>query len=307
MYDLGLPSLAWCPIPDQLDTVPLPGDQQLGQFPTAQSPFTGIPAFQESGDLGGAYHGFTVGGGFAEIPRDHEMDSTATTAAPSCADFYPSSSYQSTADSEDKKSAEEILECITLLCELNGALCEYHAPATATKLRVGDVNQPNPPNLAPLDCLNDETDEVNNLELSNLHIGHLLSLTSQLGAISVRLGTPSSVKRALSRGGIPMVMAGVDTCGDACGPALEQAAYHLIVGCYYRLEHIFSHVLRMLRKARDGVSLLRISALPQAGTPLLSIDGFALDGDRDMELDIAMHACEKVLGTTRRSIIPSEP
>lgn len=320
VYDLGIPPSDGWPISEDVDK--LTAERRLGQLAADGSPsnYLVLDGFREPEEAGEAYHGLDISNSFIASswpPYEHSVpmpelmldtDSCATSAAPGGIDLSPTTNpCQITAESRKPRSVEEVLECIAQLCELNVGLCQYHAPVTtATKLRVGDVNQPTPPpHLTPYNCLNDEMGHMeDDFDLSTLQIGQLLSLASQLSTINARLGTTQgSGTRVRSRGGTPGSMAS----SEICSSALEQAAHHLIIGCYYRLEYIFSHVLKILDRARTGHSLRRASTLLQTGTPSLVIDGFALDGNRDMQLDLAMHACERMLRTTRRGVLPCEP
>lgn len=73
----------------------------------------------------------------------------------------------------------------------------------------------------------------------------------------------------------------------------------LALGCYTRLELIYSRMLDTLQELQScGEHLADIEPI----MPDLSIDGFSLGGCRDVQLQFAMQICQEALERLRRSI-----
>ncbi|RAQ71779.1 hypothetical protein COH20_001506 [Aspergillus flavus] len=171
-------------------------------------------------------------------------------------------------------SPEEHLQCLRELCELNIALFQHPLHASSAK------DQNTAQSHTTLDTTSDSSGDASttkkpSFSVAELQIGQILSLTAR-------------IKKLVAENG-----------GSERQFFQDRSTALLALGCYTRLELIYSRMLDTLQELQScGEHLADIEPI----MPDLSIDGFSLGGCRDVQLRFAMQICQEALERLRRSI-----
>lgn len=171
-------------------------------------------------------------------------------------------------------SPEEHLQCLRELCELNIALFQHPLHASSAK------DQNTAQSHTTLDTTSDSSGDASttkkpSFSVAELQIGQILSLTAR-------------IKKLVAENG-----------GSERQFFQDRSTALLALGCYTRLELIYSRMLDTLQELQScGEHLADTEPI----MPDLSIDGFSLGGCRDVQLRFAMQICQEALERLRRSI-----